>query len=211
MNSRSALERQVRVHAACAVADEAGDLVYVAGLGGFADHAGLHALAHAAQVMVHGAHGDEHRHGHGLVIHALVRKNDDAVLSIDRLFDFLADALHSLAETFLALGERPGAVDRLRRILTAKGAEFLEFGIEEDRRIHHDLATRFGVLGKQVALPAHDGVKRHDELLADRVDRRVRHLCEELREVGVKQARLEREDGQRRGRHPSSRRPRPRP
>ena len=51
---------------------------------------------------------------------------------------------------------------------------------------------------EQIAPPAEVDVERHHELLADRIDRRIRDLREELLEVGVKQPRLEREHRERR-------------
>ena len=55
----------------------------------------------------------------------------------------------------------------------------------------------FGRFAEEVAPPAHDRVKRHDELFAQRVNRRVRDLREKLAEIRVQQPRLEREHGQR--------------
>ena len=55
-----------------------------------------------------------------------------------------------------------------------------------------------GGLGEEIAPPAERHVHRHDQLLADRIDRRIGDLREELLEIGVEQPRLQREDGQRR-------------
>ena len=51
---------------------------------------------------------------------------------------------------------------------------------------------------KQITVPSHQGCQGHDKFFADRIDRRVGDLCEELLEVGVKQPGLQRKHGQRR-------------
>ena len=50
----------------------------------------------------------------------------------------------------------------------------------------------------EVALRAHEGLGAYDDLLADRVDGRVRDLGEELLEVVIQELRLVREHGERR-------------
>ena len=54
-----------------------------------------------------------------------------------------------------------------------------------------------GVSIEQVALRAEAGTERHHRPLADRVDRRIGDLGEQLLEIGVKQPRVGREDGER--------------
>ncbi len=61
----------------------------------------------------------------------------------------------------------------------------------------HELVRVVGALGEQVALRPDRGADRHHDVLADRVDRRVRDLREELLEVGEQRRRLVRQHGER--------------
>src|SRR5271165_6763800 len=55
----------------------------------------------------------------------------------------------------------------------------------------------FGRFREQVAPPSQDRCQGHHKLLPDRIDRRIRHLCEKLLEVGIKESWLQRKDSQR--------------
>ena len=59
--------------------------------------------------------------------------------------------------------------------------------VEQDRVVDHELPRVLGRLVEQVALGADARAHAHHDRLADRVDRRVRHLREELLEVRVEQ------------------------
>ena len=59
--------------------------------------------------------------------------------------------------------------------------------VEQDRVVDHELARVLGRLVEQVPLGADARLHAHHDRLADRVDRRVGHLREELLEVGVEQ------------------------
>ena len=69
----------------------------------------------------------------------------------------------------------------------------------------HELVRVLGRLVEQVPLGADAGAQAHDDRLADRVDRRVRHLREELLEVGEQRRALVGQHRERRCRCPSSR------
>ena len=60
------------------------------------------------------------------------------------------------------------------------------------------LLTRGALKVENVGARPNKGDEAHNEFLADRVDRRVRHLCKVLLEVRVQQLRLRRQGGQRR-------------
>jgi hypothetical protein len=62
-------------------------------------------------------------------------------------------------------------------------AELLQLAVEQDRGLHRQLVRVLGRLGEQVALRAHPGAHAHHDRLADRVDRRIGHLREQLLEV----------------------------
>ena len=75
-------------------------------------------------------------------------------------------------------------------------ADLLQFLVGEDRRGHLELVGGFRIGLEEVALRADRHLGGGDDLLADRVDRRVRHLGEELFEVRIEQLGPLRQDGQ---------------
>ena len=77
-------------------------------------------------------------------------------------------------------------------------AELLELAAAQHRVRDHELARVLGRLGEQVALGADARGDAHHDRLADRVDRRVRHLREQLLEVRVEERLAAGEDGERR-------------
>jgi hypothetical protein len=76
-------------------------------------------------------------------------------------------------------------------------AQRLELVVAQDGLVHRDLPRVVGRLVEEVALRADARGQRHDDGLADRVDRRVRHLREELLEVGEQRGALVGEHGER--------------
>ena len=80
----------------------------------------------------------------------------------------------------------------------SQGADLLELLVAQHRRRERELAAGVGGGLEEVALRPDRGLHRHDDLLADGVDRRVRHLREELLEVGEERLRLLREHRERR-------------
>ena len=86
------------------------------------------------------------------------------------------------------LGDRPRRVERVRlEDVRVDLAQALELVVAQDRVVDHELPRMLGRLVEQVSLRADERLHAHHDRLADRVDRRVRHLREELLEVGVEQ------------------------
>ena len=107
-------------------------------------------------------------------------------------------------------GDREEAVDdeRLEPRRLAELVDVHQLGqvvVVDDRPGQDDLAARPLRRLEQVALRPDRRRQRGHQLLADGVERRVRHLGEELGEVVVEQARPLGEDGDRRRRSPSTR------
>src|ERR1017187_6351850 len=74
---------------------------------------------------------------------------------------------------------------------------FLKFADAQYRRSQHDLVAVFFALTKKILLATNHDARRGNELFTNRVEGRVRHLGEELREVVKDRSRYRREDGQR--------------
>ncbi len=192
-------ERGVRIDRGGAVAEQAGELVDVAALGGLANQAGMRALVDPHEVMMHRAGGQEHRDGRMLGVDVPIAENDQRRALVDGLLSLGADAVEMGLETLRPFGDRETAAHRGGMEGTILEREdLLDFGVGEHRGLQAQELRVRGRLIEPVAVLAGEDLDGHDELLADRVDRRVSHLREELLEIGVKQARLAREHGQRR-------------
>ena len=109
-----------------------------------------------------------------------------------------ADAVDRRVHARGSLGDRPGDVDRARRVDgVGDVAQRLELAVQQDRLFQMELVGVLGRLVEQVALVAQAGRQAHHDLLADRVDRRVGDLGEQLLEVGEQRRRLVGEHRQR--------------
>ena len=78
-----------------------------------------------------------------------------------------------------------------------EGADLLEVLVGEDRRGERQLEGRLRSRLEEVRLRADRRLRRHDDLLADRVHGGIGHLGEELLEVVVEDLRALAEDGER--------------
>ena len=170
----------------------------VAGLARLADDAGAHALADAAEVMVDGADRKQGGDGEVRLVDALIAEDQDADSLVDGLFGGLAEFLHGGGESGGTRGGLPEGGEGGRFVLATDLADGIQLLIEEDRGIQRDLRGVLGSLGKEIAPPTERGEERHDQALADRVDRGIGDLREELAEIGVEEARAQGEDGKRR-------------
>ena len=146
---------EVGADRAGAVADEAGELVGVAGLARFTHDAGLHAAAGVDQVVVHRAGGQQHRDGHVFVVHPAVRQDQDAGAGLHGGLGLLAEPAHGLLQSGVALGQQPGRVERgVRMVLALEVAQRFKLVLQQHRRIELDEPRVLGGLGQQVAPPA---------------------------------------------------------
>ncbi len=149
--------------------------------------------------MVHGAAGEERADRDALGSDLPIGEDDQTVALVDRLFRLCTDAIQGPRESVPPLGLRPGDVDRA--CLPAAVIDVLERRelLVAENRMRHAQPVRV-LLGRlqQIQLRPDVTVHRHDDLLADRIDGRIRDLREELLEVVVDHAWLVGETGQRR-------------
>ena len=193
------LEGEVGVDRVGAVADEQAEVVHLPGLAGLHHDADARALVAAHEMVVHGAGREQGTDGHPVRTHTAVGEHDDARALGDGGTGLVADAVEGLAEPVGPVALREGRVDDARapapvvQVLQRRELLVREHGMRHPQAV--------GVLGsrlEEVPLGADVALQAHDHLLADRVDRGVRDLGEELLEVVVEHARLVREDRQRR-------------
>ena len=90
------------------------------------------------------------------------------------------------------------SIVRARKTSESTCAQPLELLVAQDRVVDHELPRVLRRLVEQVALRPDERLLAHHDRLADRVDRRIRHLREELLEVRVEERPPVREHGERR-------------
>ena len=178
------LEHQVRVDRGRAVADQRRHVVDVARLAGLDHQAGAQPRAAADEVVVDGGDGQQRRHRHPLGTDVAVGQDQDVGAVVDVAGGLGAQVVEADLHPVRPLLDRPGDVER-RRVEHVVGdlAELLELVVAQDRLVHDQQVGLLGDLGEQVDLRADAGLEAHHDLLADRVDRRVGDLREQLLEV----------------------------
>src|SRR5450830_1198016 len=182
--------RQVRVHGFGTVAGQQREVVRLAGRAGFHDEAGGGTQALADQVLVDGGRGQQRRDGDAVGAHGAVGHDQDIVAGLDGVHGFRAQRGQRRFHAFLAPGQR--VADRqligleLAARVAADVAQALHV-VERQHRLRHFQAHRRVdvVRVQQVRLRTDERHQRHHHRFADRVDRRVRHLGEQLLEVVI--------------------------
>jgi len=160
-------------------------LADVAGLDEEADH---RPRLGADEVLVHRGAQQQRRDGRVLRVAVAVRQDDEPLALPDHRVDLVEDLLQAALKALAASADRVEARDADTREagLVAVIVDVQDLGelvVVDDRERKHDLtAVRRGRL-EHIALGPDDARQRGDDLLADGVERRVRHLGEQLREV----------------------------
>ena len=192
------LERHVRIDRIRAVTDEQTVMMHFAGFAGFEHEADLRAQGVFHQIMMHRAGGHQCADRHAIGGHRAVAEDREAVAVLNRLRGFLANAIDRLAHAGDAFGFRESDVDLFRAPTAVIHAlERVEFLVGQNR-VRHPQPLRVPFRGlEQIFLRPNVTLERHDDLLANRIDRRIGHLREELAEVIVNHPRLVAETGER--------------
>ena len=195
------VEGQIGVDRRGAEAEQEGEVVHLAGLAGLDHQADLGAGLLADQVVVHRGCGQQHGDRGQVLVGEPVRQDDDVGALGDRFGHLGADPLEGPGQT-PAAGERGEQAPHGPRLEVRVGLldvlDPVQVLVGEDRVRHLEQVAGLGSRIEQVALGADDLAERGDQLLADGVERRVRHLGEQLLEVVVDQPWALGEDRQRR-------------
>ncbi len=206
------LEGEIGIDRLGAVAGEAGEMVHLARLAGFDDQPDRGAQALADQMMMHRRAGEQRRDRNAVGAGAAVGQDDDVDAVAHGGLGLGGERLDRRVHAGGAGLRGPGGVERARleMIVADLGdrADLLQIGVGQDRLMHLEpLGVRHPFEVEQVRPRPDDRDEAHDQLLADRVDRRVGHLGEVLLEVGEQELRLVGQAPKSACRCPSSRRP----
>ena len=197
------LEGQVGVHRGRAVADQQRDVVHLAAVAGLDDQPDLGARTLPDQVLVHDRGHQQRRDRRVLVVTVAVGQDQDAGARGDGLRTVALDPLQRAGQGRSAAVDAVTAVDQraFEAGLVAVGVDVPDAGqvvVVDHRTRQRDLPARRRARVEQVALGADRAGQRRHQLLADRVQRRVGDLGEELGEVVVEHPRPLRQPGHRR-------------
>jgi hypothetical protein len=188
------LESQIGVDRFGAVAGEAAEVVHLARLAGLDHEAHRGAKPLADEVVVHRGRGEQGRNRDAVGPNHPVGQDDDVVAPVHRGLGPVAQAVDGPVEPlgagFHGIGDVEGlGVEAVLEM--ADAADLLQVLVGEDRLADlQALAARGALEIEDVGTRPDEGHEAHHELLADRVDRRVRDLGEVLLEIGVEELRL---------------------
>ena len=190
---------EVGIDGAGAVAREQGEVLHLAGLACLDDDAAPRPRSLPHQMVVHAAGREQHRHGGLFPADAAVGEHDDRRAACNGPGGFVADRVEPLSHPGRAFRSRKEQRDGFRddsRLI--EGLDPRTFGVGDHGRFQPQETTLLGLRVEQVPLAADRRDHRRDDLLANGVERRVRHLREELLKVIGEQLRPVGEHGQRR-------------
>ncbi|MBK7742911.1 MAG: hypothetical protein IPI40_04150 [Betaproteobacteria bacterium] len=199
------LQREVGVDRLGTVARQQREVVDLARRAGLDHEAGAGAQALAHEVLVDGCRREQRRDRQQPGRHLAVGDDQDVVAEVDRVLGLGGQRRDRRLHAVAAPGRRIADAELvgLERSAAEQAdvADLLHRVAGEHRLLrletHRRRAVDGEVDGEQVRPRADEGDQRHHELFADRVDRRVGHLREQLLEVAVQRLRPRRQHGQR--------------
>ena len=182
---------------------KAREMMHLARLAGFDDDADRRAQADADQMMMHGGAGQQRGDRNPVGAGHAVGQDDDVDAFAHRAFGARAEFIEHLLHARRAEAGVEGGVERPRPEMrlgdVGDRADLLQVAVGQDRLTHFEaLGGGKPLQVEQVRPRPDDRDEAHHELLANRVDRRVRDLREVLLEIGVEQLRLVRHGRNRR-------------
>jgi len=179
-----------------AVADQAGEMVGITGRPRLDQQVALAAEAGGNEPVVHRTRGQQGVHGNAPADDVAIGEQDEVLAGADRLLGLVADPQRRLLEPLRRIVVQVDVLVQDAEV--AHGEDLPQLALRQDRRVEHDVPGVLGRRHEDVALGRDHRLQRHHDGLAQRVDRRVRHLRELLAEVVVGRAGAPRQDGHRR-------------
>ena len=170
--------------------EQEGDVVHLAGIAAFDEQADAGTGLFVDQVVVDGSDGEQGRNGRVNGVDAPVAHDQEAHPVGDRRRGLVAQSVESGCKSGPTLGDDIPAVEDHRTevagstgLVDVDDAGQLRFGQDRVREVN--LPARSGCRVEQVALRADGAADGRDEFFSYCIERRIRDLGEELREVVV--------------------------
>ena len=181
-------EGDIRAHRFRAVTHEEREVLRLDHGTGLNNEADVSTDAFRDEVLVQGGGREEHRNRHTVARHGAVRDDQDVVAALHGIhglsaqgrnlgLNTLAPPVHGVRDIEFTAPEL--AVRKRRDVVQLRHIAF-----SEDRLHHFQTPGRIDVIHvKEIRLRTDKRNEARHELLTDRVDRRIRHLSEELLKV----------------------------
>ena len=189
---RERFEREIGVDRLGAVPGQGAEVMDFARLAGLDDQAEQGPQPRPHEVVVHRRGAQQRRDGDAVVVDRAVAEHQDVVAFLTGPFGLGANRLerrtHALGAVRRGIGQVQG--DRPERVVRdlADRADLLQVPVGQHRLADLETPLRRRVVdAQQVGARADEGQERHHQLLADRVDRRVGDLGEDLLEIRIEQ------------------------
>ena len=182
---------KIGIDAGCGIAHQRGEIVRGDRVAAFHDQVRLRAQTATQQVVVNARNGQQGRHRHFAFAYSIGDRKDAHAIA-HQLFGLFAQAIHGICQRVFVIGPSfVGRIDlRPLEALLIHGGERFEGIAGKQRRIEsHQAAVRASVF-EQVAVVAEIEQRGGEVRFAQRVDRGIRDLREELVEVMEKAARM---------------------
>ena len=141
-------------------------------------------------MLVNRADSKRHRNRNALFIHLPIRQDQDAIAVFDSINSSGAKGGQASFHTLFAPSDAISRVNFIGTELIAgiavDAAHLRHFFHTENRLRKFQTQRRINVVDiQQIRTRSHERDQRHHELLADRVNRRIRHLSKQLAEIMV--------------------------
>ena len=192
------LEGEVGVDGPRAIADQDRHVVDLARLAALQDQTGLDARALAHQVVVDPGGREQGRDRGQVLVHPAIGEDEVGATLGDGTARLFTNRGERALQSFPALGHRiedgDGAGAKPRQGHVADAGQLF---VVQDGALELQETTALRSRIEEITLGPDGGLDLGDQLLADPVERRVRHLGEELLEVVVQEPRTVREHRQR--------------
>ena len=166
---------QVGIDAASAVTDQQAAMLNFSRLSRFYDQANPGPRAGAGQMMVNRAGGQQAGNGSVVGVHAAVGQDDEVLALGNGLRRSVAQVVQSPLHRSRFRLEQRGQRGR-RHSRQVQGLDLRQLLVGEQRRLEPQLPAVLRTFVEQVLLAADKRFQRSDQLLPDRVQRRVGHL-----------------------------------
>jgi len=176
---------QIRVHAVHAVAQKTGEMMHLSWLSGFQHDGNLHPRSLPDQMMMQGGRRQQRRDRNLPAVRTPVGQNQDIIAVFNGDIRRLTDRFYRVRQiVFMTRIEQRRNRDRLETF-QIDIAQLFQLPVAEDRRFRTHLpAVQLGGCQK-ILFTAEQGVCGGDNLLPDRVNRRIGDLRKKLLEIVI--------------------------
>ncbi len=179
-------KRDIRIDRACAITNQQAEVMRFARFAGFDDQPALRSSAFADEVVMNRRRRQQAGDRSFVAIDTAVTQDDNRCAFLHRQADSGAHFINRLAKANFAVAGVEQHRNRHRtKITLAHFPKLREIGVAQNRLLQLDQVAMLRRLIQQVPFAAQIRIKRRHQALKVRIQRRIRHLREELLKIVV--------------------------